>query len=142
MEIDKSGVAAYGVKVKNFTVTRSQAIRIYAVLIVIAVCEYRARFAVIITRRLIWRIGIVTMTFLLICVISVFLGKGIKTEVLVLPVTNLFAFTQLRSTMPGAPSGFGEFSFSNTYQWLMSWINGSGADIGKYLDYIILWVDL
>ena len=48
------------------------------------------------------------MTFLLICVISVFLGKGIKTEVLILPVTNLFAFTQLRSTMPGAPSGFGE----------------------------------
>lgn len=47
MEIDKSGVAAYGVKVKNFTVTRSQAIRIYAVLIVIAVCEYNARFAVI-----------------------------------------------------------------------------------------------
>ena len=119
MEIDKSGIAAYGVKVKNFTVTRSQAIRIYAVLIVIAVCECRRHFVVIITHQLIWRVGIVTMTFLLICVISVFLGKGIKTEVLVLPVTNLFAFTQLRSTMPGAPSGFGEFSFPNIYQWLI-----------------------
>lgn len=50
----------------------------------------------------------ITITLLLICIISVVLGKGIEREVLVLPVTNLFVFTQLRSTLPGAPSGFGE----------------------------------
>ena len=55
--------------------------------------------------------GMVTLTFLIICAMSVFFGKGIKREVLVLPVTNLFAFTQLRSTMPGAPPGFGKYSY-------------------------------
>ena len=74
------------------------------------------------------------MSFLLICVISVFLGKGIKTEVLVLPVTNLFAFTQLRSTMPGAPSGFGKPCSSIASRWLVSQIGAQpGADIGKYM---------
>ena len=50
MEIDMSGIASYGVKVKNFTVTRSQAIRIYAVLIVIAVCESRNYLALLTTQ--------------------------------------------------------------------------------------------
>ncbi|KAI0733791.1 hypothetical protein C8Q72DRAFT_792329 [Fomitopsis betulina] len=41
-----------------------------------------------------------------VCVVSVFFGKGVRGEILVVPVETLFAFTQLRSTMPGAPSGF------------------------------------
>ncbi|EPS95825.1 hypothetical protein FOMPIDRAFT_90585 [Fomitopsis schrenkii] len=86
--IDFSDDLAHNVTTKTFTVTRSQGVRIYAILIVIAV----------------WMI---TITLLLICIISVVLGKGIEREVLVLPVTNLFVFTQLRSTLPGAPSGFG-----------------------------------
>lgn len=38
---------------------------------------------------------------------AVVLGKGVAAEVLVLPVATLFAFTQLRGTLPGAPPGFG-----------------------------------
>lgn len=45
--------------------------------------------------------------FMAICVISVFFGKGMSSGVLVLPMGTLFAFTQLRSTLPGAPVGFG-----------------------------------
>ena len=38
-----SGVAAYDVSVKNLIVTRGQVIRMYAILIVIAICECLAR---------------------------------------------------------------------------------------------------
>ena len=50
------------------------------------------------------------------CIMSVFFGKGISSGVLVLPMGTLFAFTQLRSTLPGAPDGFGArpFAFSLT----------------------------
>ena len=39
---------------------------------------------------------------------GVLMGKGQRAEILVIPVTTLFAFTTLRSTMPGAPESFGE----------------------------------
>lgn len=38
---------------------------------------------------------------------AVCMGYGQKVEVLVLPVTSLFAFTALRGTFPGAPQSFG-----------------------------------
>lgn len=53
----------------------------------------------------------ITIIFIMACIVSVFLGKGIKGDVLVLPVATLFAFTQLRGTMPGAPNGFGECQY-------------------------------
>ncbi|KAH9935506.1 uncharacterized protein B0H18DRAFT_414920 [Fomitopsis serialis] len=87
LDIYTSGDAAYDVTVKNL-VTRGQVIRIYALIIVIGI----------------WMI---TITFVLACIVCVFLGKGVRVEVLVLPVTTLYAFTQLRGTMPGAPGGFG-----------------------------------
>jgi len=40
---------------------------------------------------------------------SVFFSFRQKGEVLVIPVATLFAFTQLRQTMPGAPPGFGMY---------------------------------
>jgi hypothetical protein len=39
---------------------------------------------------------------------SVFLGYGHDITLLVIPVSTLFAFTQLRGTMPGAPDGIGK----------------------------------
>ena len=39
---------------------------------------------------------------------SVFFGFRQRGEVLVIPVATLFAFTQLRQSMPGAPPGFGK----------------------------------
>jgi len=83
-----SGLAANDVSIKNLVVTRGQVIRMYALLIVIAI----------------WMI---TITFIMACVVSVFFGKGVRGDILVLPVATLFAFTQLRGTMPGAPNGFG-----------------------------------
>lgn len=50
----------------------------------------------------------ITITFIMACIVSVFFGKGVRGDILVLPVATLFAFTQLRGTMPGAPNGFGE----------------------------------
>ncbi|KAK0492484.1 hypothetical protein EDD18DRAFT_1357741 [Armillaria luteobubalina] len=31
-----------------------------------------------------------------------------RNEIVVVPISTVFAFTQLRSTMPGAPDGFGD----------------------------------
>ncbi|KAI0630294.1 hypothetical protein C8Q77DRAFT_253278 [Trametes polyzona] len=78
----------FGTVIKNIEVTRGRAVRIYAIFIVLVI----------------W---LVTLTFMIICVLSVFFGKGISSGVLVLPMGTLFAFTQLRSTLPGAPDGFG-----------------------------------
>ncbi|OCH92319.1 hypothetical protein OBBRIDRAFT_886354 [Obba rivulosa] len=74
--------------IKEIKVTRGPAIRVYAIFIVMAI----------------W---LVTLTFVIAGVAAVLLGKGIRSDVLVLPVATLFAFTQLRGTLPGAPDGFG-----------------------------------
>ncbi|KAH9839505.1 uncharacterized protein C8Q71DRAFT_704326 [Rhodofomes roseus] len=87
LDTNTSGLAAHDVSIKNLVVTRGQVIRMYALLIVIAI----------------WMI---TITFIMACIVSVFFGKGVRGDVLVLPVATLFAFTQLRGTMPGAPNGF------------------------------------
>ncbi|EPT05021.1 hypothetical protein FOMPIDRAFT_1093826, partial [Fomitopsis schrenkii] len=88
LDMSISGLASHDVNIKNLVVTRGQVIRMYAILIVIAI----------------WMI---TITFIMACVVSVFFGKGVRGDILVLPVATLFAFTQLRGTMPGAPNGFG-----------------------------------
>jgi hypothetical protein len=49
----------------------------------------------------------ITLILLLVMITTVFFGFRQKGEVLVLPVITVFAFTQLRQSMPGAPSGFG-----------------------------------
>jgi hypothetical protein len=50
----------------------------------------------------------ITLMLLLVMFTCVFFGFRQRGEVLVIPVATLFAFTQLRNSMPGAPSGFGE----------------------------------
>ncbi|KDQ62018.1 hypothetical protein JAAARDRAFT_45428 [Jaapia argillacea MUCL 33604] len=72
----------------NIEITRGQVIRVYALLIVIAI----------------W---LVTLTFLAACIAVIFLRMAMPSAVLALPVATLFAFTQLRGTLPGAPAGFG-----------------------------------
>ncbi|KAL1939858.1 hypothetical protein VTO73DRAFT_9558 [Trametes versicolor] len=78
----------FGTVIKNIEITRGTAVRLYAISIVLAI----------------W---LVTLTFMATCVVNVFFGKGISAGVLVLPIGTLFAFTQLRATLPGAPEGFG-----------------------------------
>jgi hypothetical protein len=52
-------------------------------------------------------LGMITLILLLVMFTCVFSGFRQRGEVLVIPVTTLFAFTQLRGSMPGAPAGFG-----------------------------------
>ncbi|KDR83260.1 hypothetical protein GALMADRAFT_276159, partial [Galerina marginata CBS 339.88] len=59
----------------------------------------------IVTVLAIW---LITLILLLVMLTCVFFGFRQKGEVLVVPVATLFAFTQLRQSMPGAPSGFGD----------------------------------
>ena len=53
----------------------------------------------------------ITIILLLVMITTVFFGFRQKGEVLVLPVATVFAFTQLRQSMPGAPDGFGMHLF-------------------------------
>ena len=53
-------------------------------------------------------LGTITLILLLVMLTCVFFGFRQKSEVLVVPVATLFAFTQLRGSMPGAPPGFGK----------------------------------
>ncbi|KZT63814.1 hypothetical protein DAEQUDRAFT_760290 [Daedalea quercina L-15889] len=88
LDLQASGKFPQDVVVRELVVTRGQVIRIYALLVVIAI----------------W---LITIIFIMACIVAVFLGKGARSDFLVLPLATLFAFTQLRGTMPGAPSGFG-----------------------------------
>lgn len=53
-------------------------------------------------------IWFVTIILALVMITSVFFGFKQRGEVLLIPVATLFAFTQLRQSMPGAPDGFGD----------------------------------
>ncbi|KAF8810245.1 hypothetical protein BYT27DRAFT_7186689 [Phlegmacium glaucopus] len=71
------------------TISRGNLIKTYSIVVTIAI----------------WMI---TLILLLVMITTVLFGFRQKGEVLVIPVATLFAFTQLRQTMPGAPPGFGD----------------------------------
>ncbi|KAK0434208.1 hypothetical protein EV421DRAFT_1992831 [Armillaria borealis] len=50
----------------------------------------------------------VTLMICLIMITTVVFGYRQRNEIVVVPIGTVFAFTQLRSTMPGAPEGFGD----------------------------------
>ncbi|KAF9000944.1 hypothetical protein BDQ17DRAFT_1492719 [Cyathus striatus] len=53
-------------------------------------------------------VGIWLITFVFLgSVMKIVFGYGQPKEALAVPIATLFAFTSLRGTMPGAPSGFG-----------------------------------
>ncbi|PBK68519.1 hypothetical protein ARMSODRAFT_1019645 [Armillaria solidipes] len=51
---------------------------------------------------------LITLTICLVMIMTVGFGFQQRNEIVVIPVGTVFAFTQLRSTMPGAPEGFGD----------------------------------
>jgi len=53
-------------------------------------------------------IWLITLILLLVMLMSVFFGFRQKGEILLVPIATLFALTQLRTSMPGAPDGFGD----------------------------------
>ncbi|KAF7970847.1 hypothetical protein HWV62_22732 [Athelia sp. TMB] len=72
----------------SLQVSRGVLVKTYAIIIVAAV----------------W---IITLVFVCSTIASVVFGIAQKSELLVVPVATLFAVTQLRGSMPGAPAGFG-----------------------------------
>ncbi|KAK0492443.1 hypothetical protein EDD18DRAFT_1357697 [Armillaria luteobubalina] len=50
----------------------------------------------------------VTLMICLIMITTVVFGYRQRNEIVVVPIGTMFAFTQLWSTMPGAPDGFGD----------------------------------
>ena len=52
--------------------------------------------------------GIASIAFLWITVASLLWPEEVVKELFVIPIAALFAFTSVRSNMPGAPKGFGE----------------------------------
>ncbi|KAK0215426.1 hypothetical protein IW262DRAFT_1439744 [Armillaria fumosa] len=51
---------------------------------------------------------LITLTICLLMIMTVGFGFKQRNEIVVVPVGTVFAFTQLRSSMPGAPEGFGD----------------------------------
>ncbi|KAF7970846.1 hypothetical protein HWV62_22730 [Athelia sp. TMB] len=78
----------------SLQVSRGVLVKTYAIIIVVAV-------------YLTHMIGIITLVFVCSTAASVIFGIAQKSELLVVPVATLFAVTQLRGSMPGAPAGFG-----------------------------------
>jgi hypothetical protein len=82
--------ASVGSPFVNETVTlrRSGMIKAYTLVILVAI----------------WSI---TLILLVATITPIIFGYQQRVEVMVIPVGTLFAFTQLRATLPGAPAGFG-----------------------------------
>ncbi len=67
------------------------------------------------------RIGLLTLMICLIMIATVVFGFRQRNEIVVVPIGMVFAFTQLRSSMPGIPDGFGtSFLFFNSEHGLRS----------------------
>lgn len=115
------------------TVSRSPLVQAYVIVIVMAVCV--SSFSCLVGNRAepTFNIGLITLMFMF-ATASVLCGYELDPGVLVVPVATLFAITQLRSSMPGAPEGFGTniFSICEGLLYSMSlYFLLSGAIIGK-----------
>ena len=94
----------------NLSVTRGVVVRVYAITIIVAICKW-SRLQFKNDRITLWTdgsVGLVTLMLLSATVATVILGRVVAKEILAIPVATLFAFTSLRGTLPGAPSGFGK----------------------------------
>jgi len=76
-----------GVISEAITISRSRLLKAYVLVIVIAV----------------WLLTLMFL-FVMVCILC---GYGFDVSLLLVPVATLFAITQLRASMPGAPPGFG-----------------------------------
>ncbi|KAK0492502.1 hypothetical protein EDD18DRAFT_1108887 [Armillaria luteobubalina] len=72
----------------------------------------------------------ITLMICLIMIATVFFGFRQRNEIIVVPIGTVFAFTQLRTSMPGAPEGF---DFAGILPCLVLLSISSIAMIGMYL---------
>ncbi|KAI0034569.1 hypothetical protein K488DRAFT_83864 [Vararia minispora EC-137] len=90
----------------NFRVQRAMPVKIYAVVIVVAMCMLHIELLNI---NLPPAEGMINLILLYIALKATFFGYAVDNAILVIPVTTLFAFTSLRASMPGAPTSFGAY---------------------------------
>ncbi|KAK0492491.1 hypothetical protein EDD18DRAFT_1108878 [Armillaria luteobubalina] len=66
---------------------------------------------------------LVTLMICFIMIATVIFRFRQRNEIVIVPIGSVFTFTQLRSTMPGAPGDFGSDnnSTSRTYRWTFTW---------------------
>jgi hypothetical protein len=81
----------------------------------------------------------ITIILLLVMLTCVFFGFRQKGEVLVIPVATLFAFTQLRGSMPGAPAGFGELSFFHKFGHYLCFLDVQATCLVSSLMFSLPW---
>ncbi|PBK88272.1 hypothetical protein ARMGADRAFT_1034230 [Armillaria gallica] len=74
--------------------------------------------------------GLITLTICLVMIMTVGFGFQQRNKIVVVPVATVFAFTQLRASMPGAPEGFDMlFSFDSV-------TSSHTSDPGDILDFL------
>ena len=74
--------------------------------------------------------GLTAIVFLTICAANiVYPSPEIYSEMFVVPIGALFAFSSVRANLPGAPAGFGEFG-TDFLKSVLKLITIIGAKIG------------
>ncbi|KAK0229678.1 hypothetical protein EDD85DRAFT_794160 [Armillaria nabsnona] len=77
--------------------------------------------------------GMVTLMICFIMIATVVFGYRQWNKIVVIPIGTVFTFTQLRSTIPGAPKGFGASVFSGLLFGVVAQV---ATPIGGILDYL------
>ncbi|KAI0249942.1 hypothetical protein BJV78DRAFT_623555 [Lactifluus subvellereus] len=130
--IDRPGSVA-----ANIIITRGSLVKAYALTIVVSVCKSLVLSVLTFQSLFVFMAGIITLIFVFTTIYSLLGGYPQRVEFLVIPVATLFTVTQLRTTMPGAPNGFGNscsiIKPSKRKENLMNCF--SGAIIGGYCYY-------
>lgn len=87
-------------------IRRTVLVRAYVVTIVAAMCTCRHQCKAL--PHADRCSGLITLLLLAISIKAAFFMYNVDMAILAAPVATLFAFTTLRTALPGAPSGFGE----------------------------------
>lgn len=90
-------------------VGRSMALKLFMLFMVISNCKLYFTPITVCTDLDAFATGLTTLVFIWITFASMFYKEGIISQLFVLPIGALFAFTAVRANAPGAPPGFGEF---------------------------------
>lgn len=88
----------------NLYIRRTVLVKAYVIILVVAMCESSELHSVSQSHRY---PGLIALLLLAISVRATFFQYEVDVTILAAPVATLFAFTTLRTAMPGSPSAFG-----------------------------------
>lgn len=87
---------------------RATPIKLYVLIIIIALCTcFTLHAHEVPAHTSLPLAGLITLLLLAISIKAVFFRYHVDVAVLMVPVGTLFAFTSLRTSMPGSPTSFG-----------------------------------